>query len=137
MSTQSQQIKIKQLSEYDAQEGIKILGRINRALAPYARDKKFISALRACFKTVEKKDKDSAENGGFIVFMELVELMTNTAPGLIIELVSVMADRDKKEVEQANLLDLIDALMLLGEDVRLLDFLSMRFFGAQNKPQSI
>lgn len=124
---------MKKLSEYDAMDGLKVLGRLNRAIAPFAKDRKFMASLRASFTKADKKD---TAGSGLIVFMELVELITTCAPGLIIELVAIMSDTDKKDVESANLLDIIDALMLLGDDVRLLDFLSKRFSLGENNAQS-
>jgi len=130
----TKEIKIKKLSEYSTIEGIKILGRLNRAIAPYTKDKEFMAKLKGCFTRVDKKDKDSA---GLMIFMEIVELITESAPELLFELVAILCEADKKDIAEANALDVVDAIIMLRDDVRLMDFLSSRFSLGQSGSASI
>ena len=126
-------INMKKLSEYDAMEGLRVIGELNRAIAPYAKDKAFIDTLRAC---VTKPDTGEA---GFQleVLMEIVHLITHSAPGLIIDILAIMSDSEKADIENANMLDIVDAILLLSDDVRLMDFLSKRFsLGAKEHPST-
>jgi len=124
---------LKKLSEYESREGLKILGQLTRAISPLAKDKEFMTKLRGCFS---QGDKDDLSGSGAIVFIEFIDLITNDAPELLIELVAIMSGRDKKEVAKANLLDIIDSAMELFNDERLVSFLSNRFSLAVQKQPS-
>jgi len=121
---------VKRLSEYNAIEGMQILNRLNRAAAPYAKDKKLMGKLKSEFA---KYDATNPGESRVLVFMGILDFITNSAPELIFEIVAVMCDVDKKEIAQANALDVVDAILLLKDDVKLMDFLSKRFSLGQSE----
>jgi len=117
-------IVVKKLSEYSALDGLQVLGKLTRAISPYAKNKALIESLQKHFKS---SHKDDLRLSGAIIFMDCIETITESAPGLIFEVVAIMSDSDKKTIEEANLLNVIDAVMSLSEDEALKHFLSKRF----------
>jgi len=130
----TKEVKIARLSEYNTIELMKILSKINRAIAPYSKDKKFMAKLKGCFS---KADKNDLESSGFDTFMELIELLTESAPELVFDVLAVLFEADKKDIAEANAIDVLDAIMMLREDVKLMDFLSSRFSRVLKKSASI
>jgi len=130
----TKEVKIKRLSEYNTIQLIKILAKINRAIAPYAKDKKFMKKLRGCFS---KADRNDLESSGFDTLMEIIELLTESAPELVLDVLAVLFEADKKDIEEANALDVLDAIVMLREDAKLMDFLSLRFSQVLRRSASI
>ena len=117
-------MKIKKLSEYEAIEGLAVMGKLSRAVAPYAKNNALMDKLRACFA---QADEDDTGLSGAMVFLDIIDIITNDAPELLLEIISVMSGEDKKKVAKFSLLKIVDALMELKEDEELTSFLSKRF----------
>ena len=130
----TKEFKVKKLSEYNTVQLVKILSNINRAIAPYAKDKKFMKKLRGCFSKSDKQDLDSS---GFEALMEIIELLTESAPDLVFDVLAVLFEADRKDIAEANAIDVLDAVIMLREDTKLLDFLSSCFSQDQKKSASI
>ena len=126
-------MKIKKLSEYGALEGLTIMGKLSKAVSPFAKNKKFMDRLRACFSHA---DKDDMKQSGAVIFVDIMDLITNDAPELLIEIVSIMSGEDKKKAADFNFLEVADALMELKEDEQLASFLFKHFSLGVKKQQS-
>jgi len=130
----SKEIKMRKLSDYNATEGVKVLSEVNRAIAPYSKDKKFMTKLHGC---LDRLDDDNLEGMELSVYVDIIELITTSAPKLIFDIVAIMSGSDRKDIEAANLLDVVDAVMKLGDDMRFIDFLSSRFSTGASESASI
>ena len=127
-------MKIKKLSEYEALEGLTVMGKLSRAVSPFAKNKKFMDKLRGCIANVDESDLGQRNAA---LFVDMIELITSDAPELLIDIISVMSGEDRKKVAKSNLLVMVDALIELREDEQLASFLSKRFSLAARKQQSI
>ena len=117
-------MKIKKLSEYKALEGLTIMGKLSRAISPFAKNKKFMDKLKACF------DPSNQNNTGLsraVAFADIIELITSDAPELLLDIVSIMSGEDKERVSESNLLEIAGALIELSKDEQLAGFLSKHF----------
>ena len=126
-------MKIKKLSEYEALEGLTVMGKLSRAVSPYAKNKKFMEKLRGCIANTDESDTGQRNAA---LFVDIIELITSDAPDLLIDIVSIMSGEDKKKVAKSNLLVMVDALIELREDEQLASFLSKRFSLAVKKQHS-
>ena len=125
----SKEIKVKRLSECSASEGLQILSKLNRAIETYANDEEFMSKLRAEFTKYYETSPGEAK---FLTLMGIIDLIANSAPELIFELIAIMCDEDVKDISEANAIDVVDAVLILGEDIKLMDFLSKRLSSETN-----
>jgi len=114
-------INMKKLSDYSATEGIQVLSKLNRAITPYLKDKKLMKKVTDC---INKFDPENAGESQIIMMMGIVDIITNHASGLLFEVVAIISGTDKETIEQANVLDVLDALMTLKEDEKFIAFLS-------------
>ena len=124
---------MKKLSEYEALEGLKVLGQLTRAIAPFAKNKEFMDKLRACFSQPEGDDMMAR---GAALIVDFIDLITTDAPELLIELVAIMSGKDKTSITKANLLEIVDGAMEVFNDDKLVSFLSKRFSLGASAPQS-
>jgi len=126
--------EMKKLSEYEALEGLKVLGQITRAIAPFAKSKDFMAKLRACFSQANESD---IPGSGVTIFIDFIDLVTTNAPELLIELVAIMSGKNKKAMSKEKLLDIADDAMEIFNDEKLVSFLSKRFsLGASAQPST-
>ena len=117
-------INMKKLSDYNATEGMQIISKLNRAITPYLKDKKLIKKVTDC---MDKFDPENADESRILMMMGMVDIVANHASGLIFEVIAIISGTDKETIEQANVLDVIDALMILKDDVKFMGFLSKQF----------
>jgi len=117
-------INMKKLSDYNATEGIQIISKLNRAVTPYLKDKKLLKKFTDC---IGKFDQENAGESQAIMMMGMVDIVTNHASGLLFEVVAIVSGTDRETIEQANVLDVIDALMMLKDDEKFMEFLAKRF----------
>ena len=124
---------MKKLSEYNALEGLAVLGKLTRAVSPFAKNQAFMQKMRDVFTP----KNDDLTLSGAVVFIDFVDLITAEAPDLIIELVAVMSGKDKKAVGKENLLDIAEQAIEMFNDDRLVSFLSKHFSLERSKQPSI
>ena len=110
---------VKKLSNYNGADSVQILSRLNRiTLESYAEDEKFASKLRVEFA---KYDEASPGEAKLLLLLGIIDLIANSAPDLFSELIAIMCEEDIKEISEANALDIIDAVLILGVDIKLMD----------------
>jgi len=124
-------MKVKKLSEYEALEGLTVMGKLSRTISPFAKNKKLMDKLRTCLAEWEK---DHSKLGEAMFIVDIVELISNDAPELLLDILAIMSGEDKKKVGKSNLLEVVEALMELREDEQLANFLS-RLFSLEVKGQ--
>ena len=124
---------MKKLSEYNALEGLAVLGKLTRAVSPFTKNQDFMQKMRDAFTP----KGDDLTMSGVAVFVEFVDLITTEASDLVIELVAAMSGKDKKAVGKENLLDIAEQAMEMFNDERLASFLSKHFSLERNKQPSI
>ena len=124
---------MKKLSEYNALEGLAVLGKLARAVSPYAKNAVFMQKLRDVFTP---RNDDLALSGA-VVFIDFVDLIAAEAPDLVIELVAVMGGKDRKAVGMENLLDIAGQAIEMFNDDRLVSFLSKHFSLGRSRQPSI
>ena len=123
-------INMKKLSDYNGTEGMQILTKLTRAITPYLKDKK----LRKKFTDfINKFDSENAGESQMLMIMGIVDIVANHASELIFEVVSIMSNTDKDTIKNANALDVIDALMVLKDDEKFIEFLAKRFSALQGE----
>jgi len=115
----SKEFIVKKLSNYNGTDSIQILSRLNRTtLESYAKDKKFVPKLRAEFA---KYDETNPGEAKFLILMGIIDLIANSSPDLFSELIAIMCEEDMKDISEANAIDIINAVLILGADMKLMD----------------
>ena len=110
---------VKKLSTHNGTGSIQILSMLKRTtLEAYSEDKTFVSKLRAEFA---KYDEASPGETKFFTLIGIIELIANSAPDLFSELIAIMCEEDIKERSEINAIDIIDAVLILGVDMQLMD----------------